>query len=147
MRKAFPTRLTESFNEGINNTKPLKERANRQWARGTLINGLVLRCASHGLLRLSDRINEHVVIYETMKPLIYIYSKLSTAPQLLCIWTPAVSIFISQKRQSSWTKVQIRADHIHKRFWRSLKRGVSVRNPVNRHVSVLNIFGYRHSDS
>lgn len=72
MRKAFPTRLTESFNEGIYNTKPLKERANRQWARGTLINGLVLRCASHGLLRLSDRINEHVVIYGTMRPLIFI---------------------------------------------------------------------------
>lgn len=63
MRKSSPTRLTESFNEGIYNTKPLKERANRQRARGTLINGLVLRCASHGLLRLSDRINEHVVIF------------------------------------------------------------------------------------
>lgn len=25
MRKSFPTRLTESFNEGIYNTKPLKD--------------------------------------------------------------------------------------------------------------------------
>lgn len=146
MRKAFPTRLTESFNEGIFNTKLLKGRANRQWARGTLINGLVLRCASHGLLRLSDRINEHVVIYETMRPLIYIANCLLPPNCTVCERRPS-RIFISQKRQSSWTKVQIRADHIHKRFGRSQKRGVSVRNPVNRHVSVLNIFGYRHSDS
>lgn len=135
MRKAFPTRLTESFNEGIFNTKPLKGRANRQWARGTLINGLVLRCASHGLLRLSDRINEHVVLYETMIPLIYI-ANCSLPPKLHCIWTPSFSIFISQKRQSSWTKLQIRADRIHERFGKSQKRSLSVRNLVNRHVCV-----------
>lgn len=96
MRKSSPTRLTESFNEGIYNTKPLKERANRQWARGTLINGLVLRCASHGLLRLSDRINEHVVLYETMIPLIYIPN--CSLPPNCTVYERRPSRFLSLKR-------------------------------------------------